>query len=97
MIKLLVVLFAFISLSVVASENSSSKYQLTINGMSCPFCAYGVEKNLLKIKAIAKIDVNLKGGIVIIQVKKGQSINRKEIEKAVKRSGFYLKKYTKIQ
>jgi len=59
-----------------------------VDGLACPFCAYGLEKKLKKLDAIRKMEVQLEKGRVLLAFKDGQSLTKKEIQTAVKEAGF---------
>jgi len=44
----------------------STQYTLRVDGMACPFCAYGIEKKLKAITGIQHIDVDLDHGLVVV-------------------------------
>ncbi len=62
---------------------------VTVLGMSCPFCAYGLQKKLLRLDKTEKIEVKLKEGLAVLTLKEGISdIPDEEIEKLVDEAGF---------
>ncbi len=61
---------------------------VAIDGMACPFCAYGVEKKLKKVDGVASITINIKEGTAVLEAKEGESINVSQVPKAIKDSGF---------
>ncbi len=79
-----------------SSQSPSPVYQLRVDGLACPFCAYGIEKNLMKIEAVEKIEIDIQSGIITLWVKEGQSIKEEEIRNAVNNSGFTLRQFTKL-
>jgi len=63
-----------------------------VDGMACPFCAYGLEKKLKKLDAIRKMEVQLEKGRVLLAFQDGQSLTKEEIQQAVKEAGFTARK-----
>lgn len=61
---------------------------ITVEGMSCPFCAFGVEKKLRAIPGVARVEVTLKQGAATLTAKEGASIAVAEIPAAVRKAGF---------
>ncbi len=59
-----------------------------VDGMSCPFCAYGVEKRLKKVDGVKSVTVSLKGGTAILSPKREQAIDISQIPVAIKDAGF---------
>ena len=84
MIKLLLFLNLFLLEPVVID--------VKVRGMICSFCAQGIEKNILKLKMVENVDVNLKKGFVSIIVKDGENINMNEIEQIIKDAGYQILK-----
>jgi len=54
-------------LAAAVSDMQSATIQ--VDGLSCPFCAYGLEKHLKKIKGVKYVEINMKSGNVIVQMK----------------------------
>jgi len=79
----------FINLRPLAFAEINS-VSLEVKGLSCPFCALGLEKQLKEIQAVEKVDVHLKKGRTDLTLKPGQPFDLKAIQKAVKESGFTL-------
>ncbi len=59
-----------------------------VDGLACPFCAYGLEKKLKKLEGLKDIKILINEGKVTLSFKEGASINREDIEKAVEEGGF---------
>ena len=64
---------------------------LTVEGMVCPFCAYGLERQLRKIEALDSVIIRISDGVVQIREKDGQKISDKTLHEAVTRAGFTLR------
>lgn len=61
---------------------------IEIGGLSCPFCAYGVEKRFRKLDGIERLSILLKEGIVQVRLEDGASVSEEQFRKAVKDAGF---------
>lgn len=59
-----------------------------VNGMSCPFCAYGVRKELLTIPGVKDVRVNLGKSQAIVTVKPGARVTDQQISQAIREAGF---------
>ncbi len=42
-------------------------YKLGVDGLACPFCAYGIEKQLSKLEDVERIDVDIEKGAVFAE------------------------------
>jgi len=67
---------------------------IRVDGLTCPFCAYGLEKKLKRLEGAEKIHIDIEKGIAYIQVREGKSIDEKNLKKAVADAGFTAKKIT---
>lgn len=76
---------------ILAAQISSAQiHSLTIvvEGMSCPFCAYGVEKKLKQVSGVKSIEIDMKDGTAALKAREGESINISQVPKAIKDTGF---------
>ncbi len=72
-------------------------YQLRVDGLSCPFCTYGIEKKLGALEGVQSIETNIKDGAVIITMKDGFTIDEAMAKRTVKKAGFSLHKLEAMQ
>jgi len=72
-------------------EQKDPDIVLGVDGMSCPFCAFGIEKKLNKLDTIKSLDVKLEEGFVDIYLKPEQQLSEAELQKAVKKAGFSVR------
>jgi mercuric ion binding protein len=66
----------------------STKVSLRVDGLACPFCAYGLEKKLKEIDNVEKLDIKINEGLVILKFKEGTKIDKEVIFQKVKEAGF---------
>ena len=69
---------------------------LKVDGMVCPFCAYGLEKRLRDLPAHDETLIQVSDGLVQIRVKEGEQLTDEAIEDAVERAGFSLREIHRI-
>jgi copper chaperone CopZ len=70
------------------SETEKTYIKINVDGLSCPFCAYGLEKKLKKIKTVSDIEIFLEEGIAVFSVSKDQKPTKEILEKVVIDAGF---------
>lgn len=76
------------------AQDSSTQITVRVDGLSCPFCAYGLEKKLKRLEGAEEVRINLDQGLVEIRVTKGKTIEESLLRQAVKDSGFTPRKIT---
>lgn len=62
-----------------------------VDGLACPFCAYGLEKKLKKLDGVDATYVDIDEGIVDIKLKEGATLSEKTIKEAVQAAGFTMR------
>jgi mercuric ion binding protein len=80
-------------LSIIVLFSSAALAQIhtvtvSVDGMSCPFCAYGVEKKLKTVEGVENISINMKEGVATLRAIEGESIEFNLVPEAVRKSGF---------
>ena len=71
----------------------SHAYKLYVDGLACPFCAYGVEKKVGGLDGVEKIDIDIDGGIVAVTLADGATLDEATAKQAVDEAGFTLRKF----
>lgn len=72
-------------------------YQLHVDGLACPFCAYGIEKKLGALEGVQGLETHIKDGTVIVTMKDGMTLDEASAKQAVKEAGFSLRKFEQVQ
>lgn len=80
-----------LALSLSGSANAS-EFSLRVDGLACPFCAFGVEKKLLKVPGVEEIDVLLDEGKIVLTLSDGSALDVAALHAAVDKSGFTLRR-----
>lgn len=62
--------------------------KMQVDGMTCPFCVYGIEKKLEALEEVEEASANLKTGMVDIKLKKDKSLDVEKLKEAIRKSGF---------
>lgn len=76
--------------------NAQEKLVVRVDGLSCAFCAYSLEKNLKELKGVKDVKINLKEGTATLTLNEGVEIKNEVIKQAVKDSGFTPRSVKKI-
>ena len=84
--KFLLILLFTVPLSVFSAEQKV--IEIPVKGMSCPFCAYGVEKHISKMPSVEKCEVSSTEGIARITLAPGVDLDVQALKSAVIDSGF---------
>lgn len=72
-------------------------YQLQVDGLACPFCAYGIEKKLTALEGVERVETNINAGVVIVTMQGDFVLDEATAKAAVASAGFSLRKLEQVQ
>lgn len=73
------------------AEPKAAKQQvleISVKGMTCPFCVYGIEKKLSKLPGVAKVQVSLEAKKVRVVMQTGHAPDEASVRQVIIDSGF---------
>ena len=76
---------------------TGASVRLKVDGMVCPFCAYGLEKRLEEIASIDAVLIRISDGLVQIRTKEDQELTDEALTDAVRKSGFTLREIERVE
>ncbi len=68
--------------------DSAQQILVRVDGASCPFCAFGLEKRLGHLEGVADVRIEMKAGKVIVTLKQGAKVSEQALRQAVEEAGF---------
>ncbi len=87
-IFLLTVIGLLLSTTLVAAE---TQYNLRVDGLACPFCAYGIEKKLIRTEGVRSVAFDFEKGLVMVKVKAGVTLTEAQLKSLINDAGFTLR------
>lgn len=94
MLLLVGVLTAWPAFGKDADAVPSRQIKVKVDGLSCPFCAFGLEKYLKKIEGTKKVTIYVDEGKAILRLKEDAPLDTHSVSKAVKKGGFTPREIT---
>ena len=86
------------TLPVIAEQlieaNTAQQVIIRVDGASCPFCAFGLEKRLGHLAGVLDVAMELKAGKAIVTLKEGATVSEDALRQAVKEAGFTAREIT---
>lgn len=73
---------------------SSPDATVYVDGLACPFCAYGLEKKLDQLDAIRAMEVQVERSRILVAFREGQRASETALRRAVEKAGFAARKIT---
>ena len=74
--------------------DSAQQIIVRVDGASCPFCAFGLEKRLGHLEGVADVRLEMKAGKVIVTLQKGATVSEQALRQAVEEAGFTPREIT---
>lgn len=84
--RLTVAILILVWPAVSLAENH--RYVMRVDGLACPYCAYGVEKKLKQIEGVTAIDIDLDSGVVTVEVREDVHLRESDMQKLFNDAGF---------
>lgn len=85
---ILILSAAYCLLAAALTFAEEKVYRIKVEGMHCKSCVHSVTKSLKKLKQVKDVEVKLKEGVAIVVLSDGKDVTAKELEEAVKDSGY---------
>ena len=82
----IVAVLLFLSTSVFSADETV--LEIDINGMTCPFCVYSLEKELGKLSEVEEVLISLKLNKARLTLKEGAHIDADTLREVVLTTGF---------
>ena len=86
--KLLAVISLFWSATLFAA---GTQYNLRVDGLACPFCAYGIEKKLINSEGVESVTFDIENGLVIVKAEEGVTLTESMLKQLINDAGFTLR------
>ncbi len=86
--KKIILAIAMSILMIQTVQAAGTQYEMRVDGLACPFCAYGIEKKLKAIEGTSNISVDLNKGLVKVEMAEGKSLTEDRMKKLFSDSGF---------
>ena len=80
-------------LTATAALADSHVYKLYVDGLACPFCAYGVEKKVGGLDGVEKVVIEIEDGLVAVTLADGATLDEATAKQAVDEAGFTLREF----
>ncbi len=75
----------------VSADADRAVYVLQADGLACPFCAYGIEKQLGRIDGVEAVSTDIESGTVTVTMSPGGSLTEEQAKEAIDRAGFTMR------
>lgn len=87
-VRLIAVAMTAAILCAGAAFAGDTHYLVQVDGMNCPFCVYGIEKQLEKLDSVKKVETELALGQISVEVADGKTLSEETVREIIRDAGF---------
>ncbi|MFQ6005658.1 MAG: heavy-metal-associated domain-containing protein [Woeseia sp.] len=95
-----IVKFLLVLLLVTVTANlaiaGETRYEMRVDGLACPYCAYGIEKKFKAIDGVRSIDFDLERGLVIVVTDESIRFTEDKLRKLFDDAGFTFRSLRRL-
>ncbi|HET8737470.1 MAG TPA: heavy-metal-associated domain-containing protein [Pricia sp.] len=84
-ITIVAVLFATLA---IQAQKSMDKFTVQVDGLGCPFCAYGLEKKFKEFKGIKDVKIDIETGNFSFTYPSEKELSMADVENQVEKAGY---------
>ncbi len=70
---------------------AGTQYDIRVDGLACPFCAYGIEKSFINNEIVESVDIDMQKGLVIVKTAEGKTFSEEVLKQIIDDAGFTMK------
>lgn len=74
---------------------ADTQYEIRVDGLACPYCAYGIEKKFMQRGGIKQFDMDFEKGVVKVTLKDGVEMTELQLKQLFDEAGFTYRSVTK--
>lgn len=75
-------------MSITAIHAQRDSYEVQVDGLGCPFCAYGLEKKFKEFKGIKDVAIEIETGDFTFTYPSDKALTLEAVEKQVEKAGY---------
>jgi len=81
-------LLGFSSAEMTAQKADRDQFEVQVDGLGCPFCAYGLEKKVKKLKGVKKLTIDMETGLLGFTYPTEKALSVEAIQDQVSDAGY---------
>lgn len=85
LITLVIALFTTIGMQ---AQKTMDQYEVQVDGLGCPFCAYGLEKKFKEFKGIKNVAIDIETGDFSFDYPSDKALTMEAVVKQVEKAGY---------
>lgn len=87
--NIIIIAIALFSTGTIFAQ--TDKFAVTVEGLGCPFCAYGLEKKFKELKVAKDIKIEITTGVMTFTADASNNLSIETVDKQVDKAGYTTK------
>lgn len=88
--KNIIILFVAFLITTLANAQHD-KFTITVEGLGCPFCAYGLEKKFKEVQGVKNIKIDIETGLMTFTADASKNLKLESVDRQVDKAGYSAK------
>ncbi len=84
----IICILAILGVSGVKAQQGFDQFEVQVDGLGCPFCAYGLEKKFKEFKGIRQVKIDIETGNFTFAFPAEKALSLQAVEEQVKKAGY---------
>ncbi len=72
----------------VSAQKAYDQFEVQVDGLGCPFCAYGLEKKFKELKGIKEVKIDIETGDFTFIYPSEKALTLEDVKKQVEKAGY---------
>jgi len=72
----------------ISAQKSYDQFEVQVDGLGCPFCAYGLEKKFKELKGIKDVKIDIETGDFTFIYPSEKTLTLEDVKKQVEKAGY---------
>ena len=86
--KIISILLIIVATATTFAQKEMDQFQIQVDGLGCPFCAYGLEKKFKEFKGIKNIEIAIETGDFKFEYPAEKQLTMNAVVDQVKKAGY---------
>ncbi|WP_235843282.1 heavy-metal-associated domain-containing protein [Maribacter hydrothermalis] len=82
------VIVMLMMVTTAVAQEGRDKFMVQVDGLGCPFCAYGLEKKFKEFKGIKNVKIDIETGDFSFSYPAEKALTLTDVEKQVEKAGY---------
>ncbi|MFN7115904.1 MAG: heavy-metal-associated domain-containing protein [Saprospiraceae bacterium] len=89
-----IIILAFALFASVVASAQKDNFTVKVEGLGCPFCAYGLEKKFKEVDGVKNIKIEIETGLMTFTADATKNLTIEKIDSQVDKAGYTAKEIT---